>query len=150
MSRPPSASSRVSGKLIDFAHSVRCSRNSLKVNGAGAGNRTRMSVGSGDFKYSREGRRINVYLIRCPFPFTRVTRGALQSEEYGHPGGHLSSPTRPELRRNSTNEPPDKPGAVHPNPITNVDAIHSGGTSDQQILVPVNRIGEPLTAAPLS
>ncbi len=43
------------GKLIDFAHSVRCSRNSLKVNGAGAGNRTRMSVGSGDFKPAREG-----------------------------------------------------------------------------------------------
>ena len=44
-----------------------------------------------DFKYSREGRRINVYLIRCPFPFTRVTRSALQSEGYGHPDGHLFS-----------------------------------------------------------
>jgi hypothetical protein len=47
------------------------------------------SLAEGDFKYSREGRRINLYLIRCPFPFTRVTRSALQSEEYGHPDGHL-------------------------------------------------------------
>jgi len=27
----------------------------------------------GDFRYFREGRRINLYLIRCPFPFPRVT-----------------------------------------------------------------------------
>jgi len=49
-----------------------------------------MSVGSGDFKPKRKGRRINVYLIRCPFPFPRSPRSALQSEDYGHPGGHLS------------------------------------------------------------
>ena len=30
-----------------------------------------------------------VVLIRCPFPFTRSTRSALQSEGYGHPDGHL-------------------------------------------------------------
>ena len=36
----------------------------------------------GDFKYSREGRRSNVYLIRRPVPFSRSTRSALQSEEY--------------------------------------------------------------------
>ena len=59
--------------------------------GGGGGNRTRMSVGSGDFKYSQKGRRIKLYLIRCPFPFTRVTRSALQSEGYGHPDGHLFS-----------------------------------------------------------
>jgi hypothetical protein len=51
-----------------------------------------------DFKYSREGRRINLYLIRCPFPFTRVTRSALQSEGYGHPGGHLARPRVPRTR----------------------------------------------------
>ncbi len=50
-----------------------------------------MSAGSGDFKTNQKERRINVYLIRRPFPFTRVTRSALQSEGYGHPGGHLSS-----------------------------------------------------------
>ncbi len=48
-----------------------------------------MSVGSGDFKPNQKGRRINVYLIRRPVPFTRITRSALQSEEYGHPRGHL-------------------------------------------------------------
>ena len=58
--------------------------------GAGAETRTRTRLPSGDFKYSREGRRINLYLIRCRFPFTRVTRSALPSERYGHPGGHLS------------------------------------------------------------
>jgi len=47
-----------------------------------------------DFRYSRERRRINVYLIRRPVPFTRSTRSALQSEEYGHPGGHLFSNRR--------------------------------------------------------
>jgi hypothetical protein len=26
-----------------------------------------------------------IYLIRRPFPFTRITRSALQSEDYGHP-----------------------------------------------------------------
>jgi hypothetical protein len=57
---------------------------------AAEGRRTRMSVGSGDFKPNRKGRRINVYLIRRPFPFTRVARSALQSEGYGHPDGHLS------------------------------------------------------------
>ena len=53
-----------------------------------------MSVGSGDFKPEQKGRRINVYLIRRPFPFTRRTRSALQSEEYGHPRGHLSRRAR--------------------------------------------------------
>jgi hypothetical protein len=57
----------------------------LNTIGAGAETRTRMSVGSGDFKPNQKGRRINVYLIRRPFPFTRITRSALQSEEYGHP-----------------------------------------------------------------
>src|SRR5262245_49173264 len=28
--------------------------------------------------------------MRCPFPFPRSTRSALQSEGYGHPGGHTS------------------------------------------------------------
>ena len=28
----------------------------------------------GDFKYEPKGRRINVYLIRRPFPFPRITR----------------------------------------------------------------------------
>jgi hypothetical protein len=70
-----------------------------------------------DFKPKRKGRRINVYLIRRPFPFTRSTRSALQSEDYGHPGGHLGRRARPELRRHSTNELSDKPGAVHFCPI---------------------------------
>jgi len=48
----------------------------------------------GDFKPNRKGRRINVYLIRRPVPFTRSTRSALQSEEYGHPGGHLETADR--------------------------------------------------------
>ena len=41
----------------DAAGNETCPRNALIVRavGAGAGNRTRMSVGSGDFKYSREG-----------------------------------------------------------------------------------------------
>ena len=56
----------------------------------GGGPRTRARLPSGDLKYSRKGRRSKVYLIRCPFPFTRSTRSALQSEEYGHPRGHLS------------------------------------------------------------
>lgn len=64
-------------------------------NGAGAGNRTRMEQAPGDFKYFQKGRRINVYLIRRPVPFTRVPRSALQSEGYGHPGGHLSSRLEP-------------------------------------------------------
>jgi hypothetical protein len=50
----------------------------------GAAKLTRTSVSSGNFKYSRKGRRIKLYLIRCPFPFTRSTRSALQSEGYGH------------------------------------------------------------------
>jgi len=66
------------------------------------GSLTRMSVGSGDFKFYNKGRRINVYLIRRPFPFPRSTRSALRSEEYGHPGGHLSRRARPELRLEST------------------------------------------------
>ena len=44
----------------------------------------------GDFRPKRMGRRINVYSIRRPVPFTRVTRSALQSEEYGHLYGHLA------------------------------------------------------------
>ena len=47
-----------------------------------------------DFKSEWKGRRINLYLIRCPFPFTRSTRSALQSEEYGHPRGHLNRQPR--------------------------------------------------------
>jgi hypothetical protein len=58
-----------------------------------------MSVGSGDFKTKRKGRRINVYLIRRPVSFTGSTRSALQSEGYGHPGGHLSRRARPVPRR---------------------------------------------------
>ena len=41
------------------------------------------------------GNEISKLPIRCPFPFTRVTRSALQSEGYGHPGGHLSWQARP-------------------------------------------------------
>jgi hypothetical protein len=65
-----------------------------------------MSVGSGDFKFFNKGRRINVNLIRRPFPFTRVTRSALQSEEYGHPRGHLNYLARwsASLRRNIASE----------------------------------------------
>jgi hypothetical protein len=40
-------------------------------------------------KGKRKGRRINLYLIRGPVSFPRVTRSALQSEEFGHPDGHL-------------------------------------------------------------
>jgi hypothetical protein len=71
-------------------------RNPLRTNGAGDRTRTCTGLRLEDFKTKRKGRRINVYLIRCPFPFTRVTRSALQSEESGHPGGHLSrrEPTR--------------------------------------------------------
>ena len=67
----------------------------------------------GDFKYSREGRRINVYLIRRPVPFPRSTRSALQSEEYGHPGGHLSSRAGFVVVRNSTIEFSGRLGAIH-------------------------------------
>jgi hypothetical protein len=58
----------------------------------GAGDRTRTCtpLREEDFKTDQKGRRINVYLIRRPVPFPRSTRSALQSEEYGHPGGHLS------------------------------------------------------------
>jgi hypothetical protein len=49
--------------------------------------------------------RINLYLIRCPFPFTRSTRSALQSEGYGHPDGHLSSQVRLMLGRHPTDAP---------------------------------------------
>ncbi len=66
----------------------------------------------GDFKYSREGRRINAYLIRRPVPFTRSPRSALQPEEYGHPDGHLSRRGLLVPDRNSTNEFSDKHGAV--------------------------------------
>jgi hypothetical protein len=87
-------------------------RNSLIPHGAGAGSRTRMSRGTGDFKPEQKGRRIDVYLIRRPVPLARSTRSALQSEDYGHPRGHLRRRAHPELRRNSTNELSDKPGAV--------------------------------------
>jgi hypothetical protein len=53
----------------------------------------------GDFKTKRKGQRINVYLIRRPFPFPRSTRSALQSEEYGHTRGHLSWRAVPVLSR---------------------------------------------------
>ncbi len=66
----------------------------------------------GDFKPNRKGRRINVYLIRRPVPFTRSTRSALQSEEYGHPRGHLSRRVRPVQQRHSTSEVSGMPGAV--------------------------------------
>jgi len=49
--------------------------------GAGGRIRTCTPLREGDFKPNQKGRRINVYLIRRPFPFTRVTRSALQSEE---------------------------------------------------------------------
>jgi hypothetical protein len=57
--------------------------------GAGAEIRTRTLLRGEDFKFFNKGRRIKLYLIRRPFPFTRSTRSALQSEEYGHPRGHL-------------------------------------------------------------
>ena len=66
----------------------------------------------GDFKPNQKGRRINDYLIRRPFPFTRVTRSALQSEGYGHPGGHLSRRARPVLRRHSINSLSGNPGTI--------------------------------------
>ncbi len=71
-----------------------------------------MSVGSGDFKPERKGRRIDVYLIRRPVPFPRVTRSALQSEGSGHPDGHLGRQVRPLLDRHSTDELFGKPGAI--------------------------------------
>jgi hypothetical protein len=86
-------------------------RNSLIPNGAGAGSRTRMSVGSGNSKTKQKGRRINVYFIRRPFPFTRVTR-SLQSEDYGHPVRHLSRQGRPVRGRHTTIELSGNPGAV--------------------------------------
>ena len=60
------------------------------VRGCGAGDRTRTCtpLREEDSKSEWKGRRINLLLIRCPFPFTRSTRSALQSEEYGHPDGH--------------------------------------------------------------
>jgi len=66
-----------------------------RMAGAGAEIRTRTRLRGEDFKYESKGRRINVYLIRRPFPFTRSTRSALQSEEYGHPGGHLERVMQP-------------------------------------------------------
>ncbi len=35
----------------------------------------------GEERVKRKGRRIDVYLIRRPFPFTKITRSALQSED---------------------------------------------------------------------
>jgi len=67
--------------------------------GPGAETRTRTRLPSRDFKTKRKVRRINVYLIRRPAPFTRVTRSALQSEGYGHSRGHLSRHAHPERRR---------------------------------------------------
>jgi hypothetical protein len=58
--------------------------------GAGAENRTRTLLRGEGFEYERKGRRINALLIRCPFSFPGVTRSALQSEDYGHPRGHLT------------------------------------------------------------
>jgi len=48
----------------------------------------------GDFKAERKGRRIKLFLIRRPFPFTRITRSALPSEGYGDPDGHVDSDAR--------------------------------------------------------
>ena len=53
-----------------------------------------MSFGSRDFKTNQKGRRINVYLIRRPFFFPSSTSRALQSEDYGHPRGHLTEEVR--------------------------------------------------------
>ena len=63
----------------------------IRANDVGAGDRTRTCtpLREEDFKPKRKGRRMNSYLIRRPFPFTRVTRSALQSEDYGHADGHL-------------------------------------------------------------
>ncbi len=63
--------------------------------GAGGGIRTHMPSKAGDFKKGGKGRRINVLLIRCPFPFTRITRSGLQSERYGDPDGHLKQRSPP-------------------------------------------------------
>ena len=68
----------------------RCRRwRSAALSGAGDRTRTCTPLREGDFKPNQKGRRINVYLIRRPFPFPRSPRSALQSEDYGHPGGHL-------------------------------------------------------------
>jgi len=63
-------------------------------NGRWCRSRTRTKFPSGDFRTERKGRRINLYLIRRPFPFPRSTRSALQSEGYGHPRGQLFDPAR--------------------------------------------------------
>ena len=73
-----------------------------------------MSRGTGDFKPNQKGRRINVHLIRRPVPFTRSTRSARQSEDYGHPGGHPSWRGRPALVVPSTVELSGIPGAIQP------------------------------------
>jgi len=83
----------------------------LKI-GAGAETRTRTGFPLEDFKTKRKGRRINVLLIRCPFPFPRSTRSALQSEGYGHPRGHLGRRARPVQARHSSIELSWKPRAV--------------------------------------
>jgi hypothetical protein len=69
---------------------------------------------------------INVYLIRRPVPFMRSTRSALQSEDYGHPGGHLSQRFRPEQCRPSTNEFSDQPGEHGPAARIDDALRHSG------------------------
>jgi hypothetical protein len=81
-----------------------------------------------DFKYSREGRRTNLYLIRCPFPFTRVTRSALQSEGYGHPDGHLISGLSREAPR-ITNQSAVRPGVACSHLSGSTLRIHSATKS---------------------
>ena len=93
--QPRDFHSRADGKVLYVGLSlepqfVRCAYNS--VGGAGGRTRTCTPLREEDFKFFNKGRRINVYLIRRPFPCLRSTRSALQSEDYGHPGGHLFSP----------------------------------------------------------
>jgi hypothetical protein len=58
----------------------------------GAGDRTRTCtpLREEDSSQNERGDESTYILIRRPVPFTRITRSALQSEGYGHPGGHLS------------------------------------------------------------
>ena len=86
---PQLAPSSVNSELTKSAHG-RAADQDEGSSGHHVGLDRRLPSHGGDFKPKQKGRRIKLYLIRRPFPFPRSTRSALQSEEYGHPRGHLA------------------------------------------------------------
>ena len=118
--------------------------------GAEGWTRTSTPLREGDFKAERKGRRIEDFSIRRPFPFTRVTRSALQSEGYGDTDGHTAEDdpwTIPIPRRHGSRFSENHIGVFSAHDARGTTRISRKGWSAREPGLRADRLGSHSSAA---